>query len=52
MLETYDPRGGLRPGFRSVESPPTPGTAHFYFADRADGLRPPRNTEELVVARV
>jgi methyltransferase (TIGR00027 family) len=37
-------------GFRSVEHVSAEMLAQRYFADRADGLRPPRNSEELLVA--
>jgi hypothetical protein len=38
-------------GFRSVEHIAGTTLAERYFAERADGLRPPNNAEELVVAR-
>jgi hypothetical protein len=38
-------------GFREVEHVSAAALAARYFADRSDGLRPPNNSEELVVAR-
>lgn len=38
-------------GFRAVEHVPAAALAERYFAGRADGLRPPENAEELLVAR-
>lgn len=38
-------------GFRDVEHVSAATLAERYFADRADGLRPPDNGEELLVAR-
>lgn len=37
-------------GFREVRHVSADGLAERYFAGRADGLRPPRRTEELLVA--
>lgn len=37
-------------GFREVSHVPATGLAQRYFAGRADGLRPPANSEELLVA--
>lgn len=37
-------------GFRKVEHISAEALAERYFADRTDGLRPPRNAEELLVA--
>ena len=37
-------------GFQKVEHISAAALAERYFADRTDGLRPPRNTEELLVA--
>jgi methyltransferase (TIGR00027 family) len=37
-------------GFRAVEHVSADALAARYFADRSDGLRPPRNSEELLVA--
>lgn len=39
-------------GFRHVEHVSADALASRYFAGRADGLRPPGNSEELLVARV
>ena len=38
-------------GFKSVDHVSADQLAQRYFADRTDGLRPPSNSEELVVAR-
>jgi methyltransferase (TIGR00027 family) len=38
-------------GFRDVEHVSAAALAERYFAGRTDGLRPPRNSEELLVAR-
>jgi methyltransferase (TIGR00027 family) len=38
-------------GFREVRHVSADDIAALYFADRTDGLRPPRNSEELLVAR-
>ena len=38
-------------GFRNVRHVSAADLAHRYFADRTDGLRPPNNSEELLVAR-
>jgi O-methyltransferase involved in polyketide biosynthesis len=38
-------------GFREVEHVSAAALAARYFAGRSDGLRPPNNSEELVVAR-
>jgi methyltransferase (TIGR00027 family) len=38
-------------GFRDVEHVSAEALAELYFLDRTDGLRPPRNAEELLVAR-
>lgn len=38
-------------GFRSAEHVSADALAQRYFAGRTDGLRPPRNAEEFVVAR-
>jgi hypothetical protein len=37
-------------GFRRVEHVPAAALAERYFAGRTDGLRPPSNAEELLVA--
>lgn len=37
-------------GFRDVRHVSAEALADAYFADRTDGLRPPRNSEELLVA--
>lgn len=37
-------------GFRAAEHVSTATLAERYFADRADGLRPPNNAEEILVA--
>jgi methyltransferase (TIGR00027 family) len=37
-------------GFREVQHVPAAALAQRYFADRTDGLRPPDNSEELLVA--
>jgi O-methyltransferase involved in polyketide biosynthesis len=37
-------------GFRHVEHVSAAGLAERYFAGRTDGLRPPLNSEELLVA--
>ena len=37
-------------GFRVVEHVSADALAARYFADRTDGLRPPSNAEELLVA--
>jgi methyltransferase (TIGR00027 family) len=37
-------------GFREVEHVSAAALAQRYFADRTDGLRPPNNSEELLVA--
>lgn len=37
-------------GFRTVEHVSAAALAERYFADRTDGLRPPNNSEELLVA--
>lgn len=37
-------------GFGKVEHMPAATLAERYFSDRKDGLRPPRNSEELLVA--
>jgi methyltransferase (TIGR00027 family) len=37
-------------GFAKVEHMPAATLAERYFSDRKDGLRPPRNSEELLVA--
>lgn len=37
-------------GFRNVRHVSAETLAERYFADRSDGLRPPKNSEELVVA--
>jgi O-methyltransferase involved in polyketide biosynthesis len=37
-------------GFRKVEHVSAAALAQRYFADRTDGLRPPDNSEELLVA--
>lgn len=39
-------------GFRQVWHIPAAELAHRYFKDRTDGLRPPDNSEELLVAMV
>jgi methyltransferase (TIGR00027 family) len=38
-------------GFREVRHVPAAALAERYFAGRSDGLRPPNNAEELLVAR-
>jgi O-methyltransferase involved in polyketide biosynthesis len=38
-------------GFREAEHVPASLLTERYFAGRSDGLRPPRNAEELLVAR-
>lgn len=38
-------------GFRDVRHVPASALTQRYFADRTDGLRPPSNSEELLVAR-
>ena len=38
-------------GFRAVEHVSAEALAQRYFAGRADGLRPPKNCEEFLVAR-
>jgi methyltransferase (TIGR00027 family) len=37
-------------GFRKVQHVPASSLTERYFADRTDGLRPPNNAEELLVA--
>jgi O-methyltransferase involved in polyketide biosynthesis len=37
-------------GFREVQHVPAAALAQRYFAGRSDGLRPPNNSEELLVA--
>ncbi len=37
-------------GFREVQHVPAATLTQAYFADRTDGLRPPNNSEELLVA--
>jgi O-methyltransferase involved in polyketide biosynthesis len=37
-------------GFRQVQHVPAAALAERYFAGRTDGLRPPNNAEELLVA--
>jgi O-methyltransferase involved in polyketide biosynthesis len=37
-------------GFKAVQHVSAETLAHRYFAGRTDGLRPPRNSEELLVA--
>jgi hypothetical protein len=37
-------------GFREVQHVSAAALAQRYFADRTDGLRPPNNSEELLVA--
>jgi len=39
-------------GFRNARHVPASDLARRYFADRADGLRPPDNAEELLVATI
>jgi methyltransferase (TIGR00027 family) len=39
-------------GFRDVQHVSAASLAQRYFADRTDGLRPPNNSEELLVATV
>ena len=39
-------------GFQTVKHVSAAALAERYFADRADGLRPPNNSEELLVATV
>jgi hypothetical protein len=38
-------------GFRDAEHVPAAELTQRYFAGRSDGLRPPNNAEELLVAR-
>jgi methyltransferase (TIGR00027 family) len=38
-------------GFRDVQHVPAATLARRYFADRTDGLRPPDNSEELLLAK-
>jgi O-methyltransferase involved in polyketide biosynthesis len=38
-------------GFRDVQHVSAADLAQRYFAGRSDGLRPPNNAEELLVAR-
>ena len=38
-------------GFKDVRHVSAATLAQLYFADRTDGLRPPDNSEELLVAR-
>lgn len=42
---------GREAGFREVSHVPAAEIAQRYFAGRTDGLRPPYNSEELLVAR-
>jgi hypothetical protein len=37
-------------GFRDVSHVSAAALAERYFADRTDGLRPPNNSEELLIA--
>jgi hypothetical protein len=37
-------------GFREAEHIPSASLAQRYFAGRADGLRPPNNSEEILIA--
>jgi hypothetical protein len=37
-------------GFREVRHVPAATLAQRYFAGRTDGIRPPNNSEELLVA--
>lgn len=39
-----------RAGFRRIEHVPAAALAERYFAGRTDGLRPPNNSEDLLVA--
>jgi O-methyltransferase involved in polyketide biosynthesis len=41
---------GREAGFREVQHVSAEALAQRYFADRTDGLRPPNNSEELLVA--
>jgi hypothetical protein len=41
---------GLEAGFKNVQHVSAAMLAERYFSGRSDGLRPPRNTEELLVA--
>jgi methyltransferase (TIGR00027 family) len=41
---------GLEAGFKNVQHVSAAMLAERYFSGRTDGLRPPRNTEELLVA--
>ena len=41
---------GREAGFRNVQHVSAAAVAQQYFADRTDGLRPPNNSEELLVA--
>jgi hypothetical protein len=38
-------------GFREVEHVSAANLAQRYFANRTDGLRPPNNSEEFLVAK-
>jgi methyltransferase (TIGR00027 family) len=42
---------GLQAGFRDVQHVSAAALAERYFAGRTDGLRPPSNAEELLIAR-
>ena len=42
---------GREAGFREVSHVPAAEIAQRYFAGRTDGLRPPNNSEELLVSR-
>ena len=37
-------------GFRDAQHVPASALAERYFASRSDGLRPPNNAEELLIA--
>ena len=45
-----DRRTGRDCGFRQAQHVPAAALAERYFANRPDGLRPPDNAEELLVA--
>ena len=41
---------GRQAGFRKTEHVSAANLTRLYFADRTDGLHPPNNCEELLVA--
>jgi hypothetical protein len=43
---------GREAGIRQVEHVSAATLAQRYFAQRSDGLRPPNNSEELLIATV